>query len=131
MHRHARECPVCTYVFVKEDVCDKLEHQGLLHKIESKHVLLCKYCLDKKILRRSRFGYISDFCVPYFCTNCKKPTLLPTQKIKAATHSQRSYEYYKLKNFAKLKRYQLIWADYRYKDIFGLWPSKDGLSPQP
>jgi len=128
--RHLRECPTCTYVFVQENQCDKVEHRGLLHKIESEFIPSCPCCSDNGILRRSRFGYISDFCIPYYCTSCKKPTLLPTQKAKAATHSQRSYEYYKLRNFAKLKGYQLVWADYRYKDIFGIWPIKDGLSLQ-
>jgi superfamily II DNA or RNA helicase len=127
VHRHARECPICTYVFVRDEVGDRIEHKGLLHKIETEHIPTCRHCNEKRILKRSKFGYMSEFCVPYYCTNCRKPTWLATQKAKTATHSQRSYEYYKLRAHAKIKGFKLVWADYRYKDTFGVWPSKDGL----
>ncbi|MCK5617305.1 DEAD/DEAH box helicase [Candidatus Pacearchaeota archaeon] len=126
--KNVRECPMCTYLFLERKLPP--EHDGLLHKIETKHIPSCKYCKEQT-LRRSKYGYRSDFCIPYYCAHCKKPNLLPAEKAKIAKHSERSHEYYKLKNFAKLKDYNMVWADYRYKDIFGVWPSKDGLKPNP
>jgi len=116
-------CPNCGFFFKKENdkkILDETSH--ILTKVE--HIPSCKKC-GMQTLSVARRGYLSKYAAEYRCESCKTPNILARINIQKLTHLERKGEFNRLKVYGQIKNYSPTWAEIRYKDLFGISPTKE------
>lgn len=121
---NATMCKTCDYEFKDRKVL--IEDPGHLYKIQQEFVPSCQKC-GEQALRRARVGYVSENAIEYRCAACRMPNILATNKARDLTQAHRHAEFYKLRAYGLVKGYNERWAIYRYKDLFGVVPERDGF----
>lgn len=115
-------CKTCNHMFSKPLPF----HAAGELRLRFKHLPMCKEC-GCQALERYTTGYASNCGVEYRCGVCGRPDVLATATARDLTRDQRHAEFYNLRAYAAVKGYKDGWAIYRYREIFGVTPKKDGF----